>query len=80
MVSFLNNKEKKIAKEFLNNGYVIRKVHDEKSLIWIKKLFNKIILKKNKTKSFSHEDLFNKTHKYIKKNQLNNFRINLINK
>ncbi len=80
MVSFLNNKEKKIAKEFLNNGYVIRKVHDEKSLIWIKKLFNKIILKKNKTKSFSHEDIFNKTHKYIKKNQLNNFRMNLINK
>ena len=79
MVSFIDNKEQKIAKEFLKNGYVIRKVNNEKALTWIKKLFNKIILKKSKLPTSFSSDPFNTTHKYLKKNKLNNFRVNLIN-
>ena len=79
MVNFLDNKEQKIAKEFLKNGYVIRKINNEKALNWIKKLFNKIVSKKNKMpKSFTQYP-FNAAHKYIKKNKLNNFRVDLIN-
>jgi len=51
MVNFIDSKERKIAEEFLKNGYVIRKIHDEKALTWIKKLFHKIILKKCKLPS-----------------------------
>ena len=82
MVNFLDKNEQRLAKEFLSNGYIIRKVHDEKALVWIKKLFNKIIIKKNNIKYLNknNKDIFNKTHKYIKKNQLNNFRVDLINK
>ena len=79
MVNFLNNKEQKITKEFLKNGYVIRKINNEKALTWIKKLFNKIILKKNKLSASFAQDPFNTTHKYLKKNKLNNFRVDLIN-
>ena len=80
MVNFLNNKEQKIAKEFLKNGYVIRKTNNEKALAWIKKLFNKIILQKKKLTPSFQKDPFNKAHKYIRKDELNNFRISLMNK
>ena len=80
MVNFLNNKEQKIAKEFLKNGYVIRKTNNEIALAWIKKLFNKIILHKKKLTPSFQKDPFNKAHKYIRKDELNNFRISLMNK
>ena len=40
MSNFLNKEEQKITREFLSYGYVIRKIDDKKSLIWIKNLFN----------------------------------------
>ena len=65
MVNFIDSKERKIAEEFLKNGYVIRKIHDEKALTWIKKLFHKIILKKCKLPSSLISNPFNTTHKYL---------------
>jgi len=46
MVNFLSKEETSISNEFLKNGYLIKKINDDKSLDFIKKLFLKIIKKK----------------------------------
>ena len=43
MVNFLDKSEEKISKEFLQNGYIIKKIDDLSSLNWIKKTFSKIL-------------------------------------
>ena len=50
MVSFLNQEEMNISNEFLKNGYVIKKILDEKALNNIKDLFINILNKKNNYK------------------------------
>ncbi len=77
----LNNKEtEKVKKEFLNDGLIIRKIKDKKSLNWIKSNFETLIKKelkkRNKTipKNF---DFFNEIHKIISIDELNDFRLNI---
>ena len=41
MANFLNNDEKKISKEFLDRGYVIKKISNKKSLEYITLLIKK---------------------------------------
>ena len=41
MANFLNNEEKKISKEFLDRGYIIKKVSNKKSLEYITLLIKK---------------------------------------
>ena len=43
MANFLDKSEEKISKEFLQNGFVIKKIDDLKSLHWIKKTFSTIL-------------------------------------
>ena len=81
MYSFLTKKEKKISKEFEQKGFVISDIKDKESLKKIRKIFIESIKKttKLKKKFKSDDDLLNFIHKKIKSNNLNNFRLKLIN-
>ena len=85
MKSNSDSKSKKIIEhEFLNQGYTINKINNTEDLKWIKEQYLKIIydeIKINKKKSSTQEyDFFNNTHKLVKKTQLNDFRLKVINK
>ena len=72
-MEYLLKKELIIKKEFLNRGYIIKKIKNKKSLNFIKKLIKKKIKKQILIKN---PDL-NKIHKFINKEDLNNFRLSL---
>ena len=77
--SFLTLEDAKISNEFKRNGYVIRNIADKKALDYIQSKFVKLIKKNYKfKKSYSNEKIFNLIHKKIKKNQLNDFRLDII--
>lgn len=70
----------KIKKEFLNEGLIIRKIQDQKSLKWIKSTFEKLVkkeLKKIKKKIPKDFDYFNHIHKLVSRSELNEFRLNI---
>jgi sporadic carbohydrate cluster 2OG-Fe(II) oxygenase len=76
-MDFLNKKEKQKNKIFLQKGYVISKIEDKSSLKYISSLILKTakqVLKKN---NFSN---LNKMHEEISAGELNDFRLNIINK
>lgn len=81
MSNFLSKEELKISTEFRKKGYVIRKIKDTKSLSKIRKLFVKSIKKniKKKINFKKEEDIFNFIHKKIEINELNSFRLRIIN-
>ena len=62
---------------FHKNGYLIKKSNDIKSLNNIQNLVGKY-LKKNKKNKISNSDYFKNLHKFVKKTELNSFRINAI--
>lgn len=76
---FISKEEKKLSKEFLTNGYIVKKIHNIENLEYIKKfIFDsslKIINKKIKI-----EDFFDNFHKNINKRQINNIRLKIIEK
>ncbi len=76
---FISKEEKKISKEFLTNGYIVKKINNIENLEYIKKfIFDsslKIINKKIKI-----EDFFDNFHKNINKRQINNIRLKIIEK
>ena len=78
---FLSKKEKKISEEYLNQGYVVRDVGNLDSLNWIRSNFCKIV-KKNlpQIKESKEKNILNNIHKHIKISELNNFRLDIINK
>ena len=51
---FLSDREKKISKEYLNQGFVIQNVEEKNSLNWIRDCFHKII-KKEIPKTKTHD-------------------------
>ncbi len=79
MVSFISTEELNLSNKFLKDGYLIKKISDQKALSFIKKLFLKSIRHKKEFKKIKDSEIFDKTHKYLKKNNLNDFRLNLIN-
>ena len=72
-MEYLLKKELIIKREFLNRGYIIKKIKNKKSLNFIKKL---IIKKIEKQILIKNPDL-NKIHKFVNKEHLNNFRLSL---
>ena len=74
---FFNKKEKDLNDQFLNKGYIIKKVESKKSLNFILNLIknnsNKLIKKKIKKINLNH------FHKNISFNNLNEIRLKLIN-
>ena len=78
---FQTIQEKKISNEYLRKGFTIFDVKDKKKLDLLKKNVS-IFLKKyigDSKKINSDDEVLNNAHKFIKKNNLNNFRLNLIN-
>jgi len=76
-MSFLNQIEKKKNKVFLDKGYIISKVENISSLKYISSLITKSVNQQIKENVFL--DL-NKIHKKISIQELNNFRLTIINK
>ena len=76
---YINQKQKKISDQYLNNGYVIHKIenNEKKLLDKIKNFFLLNIKKKLKKKI--DRDFLNNIHKYVKVSDLNNFRLQMIN-
>ncbi len=77
MANFLNNEEKKISKEFLDTGYIIKKVSNKKSLEYITLLIKKSIqsVLKNKKRSID----LDKFHNFVSIEELNQVRLSIIN-
>jgi sporadic carbohydrate cluster 2OG-Fe(II) oxygenase len=76
-MSFLNQIEKKKNKVFLDKGYLIAKVENMSSLKYISSLITKSVNQQINENVFL--DL-NTIHKKIPIEELNNFRLNIINK
>jgi sporadic carbohydrate cluster 2OG-Fe(II) oxygenase len=76
-MSFLNQIEKKKNKVFLDKGYIVAKVENMSSLKYISSLITKSVNQQINEKVFL--DL-NTIHKKISIEELNNFRLTIINK
>lgn len=74
-MNFLSKSENKLSKEFLEKGYVISKVENKNSLKIILNLVLRSIQKKIKDNKIN----LNNIHKLIPENQLNEFRLGVIN-
>jgi len=76
-MNFLNKEEKKKTKVFLETGYIISKVENISSLKYISSLIFKSI--NHQLKKIKNLNL-NKIHEIISIEELNNFRLAIINK
>lgn len=74
-MTYLEKTEKKKIKSFLRKGYFISRIEDKKSLNYIKNKFLDIIRKNLRDTSFKN---FNIIHKKVSVNNLNNFRLKII--
>ena len=79
MSNFLCKEEKKISNQFINKGFVVKKISDTTSLFKIRKLFVKSIKKNLKLKFTNDNNLLNNIHKNIEVKKLNSFRLKIIN-
>ena len=77
MANFLNNDEKKISKEFLDRGYVIKKISNKKSLEYITLLIKKSaqLILGNKKYSINLDEF----HNSVSTENLNQVRVEIIN-
>ena len=78
-MNYLKQKEQKLINKFLKKGYVIGKVENKESLIYISNLIKKASLKLKRFKNKKKIDL-NKFHKTNFLNDLNKERVSIINK
>jgi len=74
-MNYLEKLEKKKISKFLNKGYLISKIEDKDSLKYIKEKFLKIIRKTIKKRSFKN---FNIIHQEVSVDNLNSFRLKII--
>jgi hypothetical protein len=74
-MSFLSNSEKKLSQKFLEKGYIISKVEDRNSLKVILNLVLRSIHKIIKDKKIN----LNNIHNLLPVDQLNEFRLGIIN-
>lgn len=72
---FFNNEEQIVSKDFLSNGFIVKKIKDIKSLNFISNLVTKKssqLINKNKKNNF-----LDNFHQYTKVKDLNKIRLNL---
>ena len=81
MSNFLTKEEKKISSEFEKQGYIIREIEDKDSLNKIKDFYINAAKKniKGQINNFSDDKFLNFIHQKIRSNNLNTFRLNIIN-
>ena len=79
MSDFLEEHEKVTYDNFLNNGYIIQKIDDMSNLDFIQ---NFLVKKSSELltskKIINNQNWLNNIHNFISSNQLNSFRLNLI--
>ncbi|OUU21227.1 MAG: 2OG-Fe(II) oxygenase [Candidatus Endolissoclinum sp. TMED37] len=81
MQNFLSIEEKKISKDFETKGFVIRNIKDLSLLDSIRTQILKPLKKSlNISKKITDDELLNFSHRYIKKNELNDLRLSIFNK
>lgn len=79
-MEYINSKEKKLEKKFLEQGYLIFDIENKKSLKKIKFFFDKYVYKKFKNhKNINDANRLDNFHKLIKQKDLNNFRLDILN-
>jgi sporadic carbohydrate cluster 2OG-Fe(II) oxygenase len=75
---FLSEYEHQLSNDFLNQGYVIRPIDDVEKLAWIRKRIVELVEKEIGKKSDSESDILNQIHKQLPVNDLNTFRLKII--
>lgn len=76
-MKYLDNKEKKISKQFLKNGYIIGKIENINALTYIKSTLDKNF--KNYL-NFKKQINLNYLHQNIEINKLNDLRLSILRK
>ena len=82
-MKFSNDKEKRIQKKFIRNGYIIFDIDQKKNLNLIRKRIIEYSLtwfKKNSIKIRNKNSLLDETHKYLNTKMLNDFRLYIYEK
>lgn len=78
---FLSEEEKDLSDAFLDKGYVIRRVANQDALEWIRGQYDSLIRELLEVPSHvSTEKLLNTIHEHVAVKDLNNFRLNVIQK
>jgi sporadic carbohydrate cluster 2OG-Fe(II) oxygenase len=77
--NFLSHDELKYSKDFIKNGFIIKKVDNRINLLSIEKIIKSFLKKNNFVKSKSSKLNLNLVHKYLNKDNLNDLRLKLIN-
>jgi sporadic carbohydrate cluster 2OG-Fe(II) oxygenase len=77
-MNFLSNIEKDTSSEFLKKGFIIKKIKNINDLKKIQNIFEDFIIK-SLTKKVDKKKIFDNFHKITNQNNLNDFRLNLIN-
>lgn len=77
---YLTESELKFSEEFINNGFIISEISEMNSLNYISNFFINAIKKYSNKISCDHDiqSFLNKIHNQISIDQLNDFRLNLI--
>jgi sporadic carbohydrate cluster 2OG-Fe(II) oxygenase len=75
---YLDNNEKKLSNEYIENGYIIREVASMESLLWIRANIAAIIRQNLGGSELSDEELLNHTHTLVPVSELNHFRLKVI--
>ena len=77
--NFFSNDELKYSKEFIKNGFLVKKTDNKINLLKIEKVIQSFIKKNNLIKNKSSKFNLNLAHKYLNKENINDFRLKLIN-
>ena len=77
--NFLDHNETKISLDFEKEGYLVRETKKKESLKKLRKIVIDSIKKKVKISSINDDNLLNSFHKFIKKDKLNEIRLNNYN-
>lgn len=79
MTNYLTENEKEISKEFLDTGFIIKKVRNKDLLDQIQSKIVKIIMASDiTTKKFDKTEWLNNIHKSLNVDLLNEYRLNII--
>jgi len=76
---FLNDFEKSLTADYLENGYIKQIVADQEALDWIRKQYIELIQTNVKVpQDLSPDQLLNQIHEYVRVSDLNQFRLHMI--
>lgn len=79
--NFLSDKEKNIANKYIEDGYYIGPVSNDKTLNWMRNSFIDIAVEQlNINHNINNNDFLDEIHKLVSPSELNDFRLHVIKK